>query len=126
MRAIAGFPQTPGNYYLKIGHAVPPKSLVLKTWPRVDEALAMYGRGDIEKVDLCGIELLRLLKKLRVVFLQDAAVLMKDYPDLEIWFHRVFKEPDWPAFAQLVHDSAVRRITPCRSPNFSDATNTGY
>ena len=47
--------------------------------PWVDEALAMYERGDIKKVDLCGIEFPRLLKKLRVVFLQDAAVLMNDY-----------------------------------------------
>jgi len=30
---------------------------------------------------------------------------MKDYPDLEIWSHQVFKEPDWPAFAQLVRDA---------------------
>lgn len=102
MRAVAGFPQTPGNYYLKRGYAVPPDALVSKIWPWVDEALAMYERGDIKKVDLCGIEFLRLLKKLRVVFLQDAAVLMKDYPDLEIWSHQVFQEPGWPAFAQLV------------------------
>jgi hypothetical protein len=47
--------------------------------PWIDEALAMYGRGDSEKVDLCGIELLRLLKKLRVVSLWDATVLMNDY-----------------------------------------------
>ncbi|KAN0073311.1 hypothetical protein V8E54_008531 [Elaphomyces granulatus] len=105
MRAVAGFPQTPGNYYLKRGYAVPPETLVLKIWPWVDKALAMYERGGIEKVDLCGIEFLRLLKKLRVVFLQDAAILMKDYPDLEIWSHQVFKEPDWPAFAQLVRDA---------------------
>ena len=65
----------------------------------------MYERGDIKKVDLCGIEFLRLLKKLRVVFLQDAAVLMEDYPDLEIWSHQVFQGPGWPAFAQLVRDA---------------------
>jgi hypothetical protein len=105
MRAVAGFPQTPGSYYLKRGYAVPPEALVSKIWPWVDEALAMYERGDIKKVDLCGIEFLRLLKKLRVVFLQDAAVLIKDYPDLEIWSHQVFKGPDWPAFAQRVHDA---------------------
>ena len=47
----------------------------------------MYERGDIKKADLCGIEFLRLLKKLRVVSLQDAAapVELEDYPDLEIW-----------------------------------------
>ena len=90
MRAVAGFPQTPGNYYMKRGYAVPPDALVSKIWPWVDEALAMYERRDI-KVDLCGIEFLRLLKKLRVVFL----------PDLEIWPHQVFQEPGWPAFAQL-------------------------
>jgi hypothetical protein len=67
MRADASFSQTPGNnYYPKRGHSVRPKSLVLKI--RADEALAMYKRGDIEKVDLCGIEFLRLLKKLRVGF----------------------------------------------------------
>jgi hypothetical protein len=92
MRAVAGFSRAPGNYYPKRGHAVPPESLVLKIWPWVDEALAMYERGDIEKADLCGIEFLRLLKKLGVVFLQDAAILMKDYPDLEIWSHQVFEE----------------------------------
>ena len=96
---LQAFSQAPGNYYLKGGHAVPPESLVLKIWPWVDEALAMYERGDIEKVDLCGIEFLRLLKKLRVVFLQNAAILMKDYPDVEIWSLQVFKEPDWPAFS---------------------------
>ena len=86
MRAVAGFSQTPGNYYLKRGYAVPPDALVLKIWPWVDEALAMYERGDIKKVDLCGIEFLRLLKKLRVVSLQDTAapVELEDYPDLEI------------------------------------------
>jgi len=73
MRAVAGFSQTPGNYYLKRGYAEPPDALVLKIWSWVHEALAMYERGDIKKVDLCGIEFLRLLKKLRVVSLQDAA-----------------------------------------------------
>jgi len=43
------------------------KFSVLKIWLWVDEALAMYEQGDIEKVNICGIEFLRLLKKLRVV-----------------------------------------------------------
>jgi hypothetical protein len=55
------------------------KVLGFEIWPWVDEALAMYERGDIEKVDLW-IEFLRLLKKLRVVFLQDAAILMNSTP----------------------------------------------
>jgi centromere DNA-binding complex CBF3 subunit-like protein len=103
---LQAFSQAPGNYYLKRGHACRASGKPgFDDLAMAAEALAMYERGDIEKVDLCGIEFLRLLKKLQVVFLQDAAILMKDYPDVEIWSHQVFKESDWPAFSQLVRDS---------------------
>lgn len=108
MRAVAGFGTTPGNYYLKRGVATPPESLQRKIWPWIEGAVAAYAAGKIPNPDLAGMQFLELLKELRVVLLQDAAILIKPFPEMLVWRHPVFADPDWTAFAeQVLQNEAV-------------------
>lgn len=102
MRAVAGWGQLPGNYHLKRGIAYPPSSLRHVIWPWVDVARQAYSSGQVQDADLSGRLFVDLMRDLRVVFLQDAAILKIRFPDLRVWSHPVFAHEDWPAFAESV------------------------
>lgn len=105
MRAVAGFGSTPGNYFLKRGVATPPESLQRKIWPWIEGVLAAYATGKIANADLAGMQFLELLQELRVVILQDAAILIETSPGMSVWKHPVFSDADWPAFAGQVRQN---------------------
>lgn len=81
MRTMAGFPKSGGGYYLKRDGLKPPENLQKKVFPFVDEWIA-----DEDKESTLAVQgkyffisgFLLLLKYLRVVILQDAAVLMEN------------------------------------------------
>ena len=45
---------------------------------------------------------LKLLKRLRIVLLQDAAILQRKFPQMAILAHRVFATPEWVDFSGAV------------------------
>ena len=59
--------------------------LAAKLWPWVDAAVADYAAGGVFNPDLAGKEYLSLLQRLRYVFLQDAALLQPQFPQLHFW-----------------------------------------
>ena len=112
MRAVAGHSKEPGTYFLRRGVITPPESLLRIVWPWVDLALSAYQRKEISNPDLTGKQFLELLKALRVVFLQDSAILLPQFPGLSIWQHPVFDHPDWPEFAASVRNSEAQAEEP--------------
>ena len=51
----------------------------------MDAAVADYAAGGVFNPDLGGKEYLSLLQRLRYVFLQDAALLQPQFPQLHFW-----------------------------------------
>jgi hypothetical protein len=102
MRSVAGFGATAGSYHLKRAVPKPSDGLLRQILPWVDAATQAYANDEIRPADLTGREFLGLLRELRIVFLQDAAILQLAYPRLGLWRHVVFKDPEWPAFAAAV------------------------
>lgn len=68
----------------------------------MDVAAQAHTGGEIHHADLTGREFISLLKELRLIFLQDAAILQPIYPDLPLWRLPVFRDPEWNAFAEAV------------------------
>ena len=135
MRALAGFGSTAGSYFLKRAavSSPPPDRLLRQIWPWVDAAAQAYARGEIRPADLTGREFNGLLKELRLIFLQDAAVLQPTYPDLPFWRLPVFRAPEWHAFAEAVRhcqeveeepaDVRIRAVVPTIAEAVHGATN---
>jgi centromere DNA-binding complex CBF3 subunit-like protein len=94
---MAGFShERAGLYHLK--RAIP-QSLQRHIWPWLDEAAQMYAlgyaSGQGSDLDQSGDQFVKLLLGLRVVLLQDSALLMP-LPKLPLW---VFSHDDWSRFA---------------------------
>ena len=69
----------------------------------------MYRAGQIKNPDLTGKFFCELLKSLRIVLLQDAAILSSSFPNYGLWDHPVFRHPDWTPFVRdvLGHEATV-------------------
>jgi Centromere DNA-binding protein complex CBF3 subunit, domain 2/Transcriptional activator of glycolytic enzymes len=108
MRVVAGHPTITQAYFLKRGATQPPDSLTSLVWPWADQALAMYRARQIENPDMTGKFFCEMLKSLRIVLLQDAAILSPLFPDFGLWNHPVFQHPGWTVFAEEVlrHEGA--------------------
>ena len=104
MRRAAGFGNSPGSYFLRRGEHSPDLALQRQVWPWVDDALAAYKGGLFPDADKAGKKVLEMLLRLRCVFLQDAALLQPQFPELSLWRHQVFRDPLWPPFAAKIRE----------------------
>jgi hypothetical protein len=80
MRIVAGFSQKSGHYHLPRATVLPPRSLTTQIWPWIDEELTKYRSVDTSLdsdiiLDASARQFLELMEWLRIVFLQDAAIL---------------------------------------------------
>jgi hypothetical protein len=99
----------------------------------VDVAAQAYAGGEIRPADLTGREFVSLLKELRLIFLQDVAILQPIYPDLPLWRLPIFRDPEWHAFAEAVRhcqeveeepaDVRMRAVVPAIAEAVHGATN---
>jgi len=114
MRRVAGFTTEEGGYFLPRAQAEPPTELLGKIWPWIEgwkERFRMrslrktWDQGGLDEDDIAGQGFLALLCHLRVVLLQDLAVLQPDYPDLPFFQHEVFRMPSWPPYAEIIRAS---------------------
>ena len=102
MRVVAGFPKDSGTYHLKRAIAQPPRSLVEQVWPEAEDAARAYDSHEIQSPDIAGRQQSEMLLELRVVLLQDAALLRPRFPHLAIYHQPVFKSAEWAAFEEIV------------------------
>ncbi|KAE8262475.1 hypothetical protein A4X09_0g7453, partial [Tilletia walkeri] len=100
VRALSGFSISGGDHYLPRTLLDPPNDLARKLWPQVDEAeTAVRARqaagGEKDEAALAFLEMMRWL---RLVLLQDAALLSTTYPSLPIWSMEPFTSTEFHAF----------------------------
>lgn len=101
MLTLAGFPpEQSGTYFLTRGGERPPEQLMRKVFPWIEEweerfrertKLKTYLQGGLDEDDIAGKNFIILCKQLREVFLQDAAVLQKEYSDHPIYQDKLFE-----------------------------------
>lgn len=114
MRIVAGFSGTAGDYFLTRAVHEPPATLQRQLWPWIEawehrfEARTrrkQWCEGGLDDDDLAGDGFLKLMRRLRVVLLQDLAALQPQFPTLPFFSHAPFRGPDWAAFAKSVQAS---------------------
>jgi hypothetical protein len=111
LRTMAGFEARPGSFYLARATHQPPDALLREVWPWVEEweervRLRGEGRnwenGGLDQDDVAAKKFLQLLRYLRVVLLQDLAVLQPRFPGLPHFGSPLFSRPEWREFAAVV------------------------
>ncbi len=111
LRRTAGFSSSGGAYFLPRASHNPPARLQLQIWPWIETweerfrqraAHRDWQAGGLDQTDVAGHGFLALLRHLRVVLLQDLAVLQPLYPRLALFTQPVFQDPEWAAFASSV------------------------
>lgn len=111
MRKVAGFSVHEGGYSLPRAHVDPSPQLLRLVWPQIEPWQARvkaasdgksFKDGGLNQPDLAADRFLSLLKHLRRVFLQDAALLQLEFPAHPIFGHPVFHHADWLPFSRQV------------------------
>src|SRR3569833_888053 len=111
MRIVAGFTKTPGDYFLPRAVCEPPAELQKQIWPWIDEweprfeacaRRCRWHQGGLDEPDLAGDGFLKLLRYLRVVLLQDLAVLQPQFPTLPFYSYSPFRGLAWEDYARTV------------------------
>jgi Centromere DNA-binding protein complex CBF3 subunit, domain 2 len=112
MRCVAGFPKEPGQYHLPRAAIEPPEVLLREIYPFVEEwrrrfrarttRKKSWAQGGLDDDDQAGLAFLALLKRLRVIVLQDLAILQPDYPGLPFFSLPLFQRQEWVDFAAVV------------------------
>ncbi|RKK17798.1 hypothetical protein BFJ65_g8123 [Fusarium oxysporum f. sp. cepae] len=115
MRIVAGFSASPGDYFLARAAYEPPYVLQKQLWPWIEEweprfeACARrqcWAEGGLDDDDLAADGFLKLMRRLRIVLLQDLAVLQPRYPSLPFFAYAPFNGPEWDEFAVAVRSDA--------------------
>ena len=101
MRAMAGFPPDEKMYHLPRGTVYPPDVLLKQIFPELDEWERRHTDSDGCDKNFALRGFFRLLHFLRQVVLQDAAVLVNDYPHV-LFHHPVFSSAEFLAFKKIV------------------------
>jgi len=116
LRRVAGFTSDEGGYFLPRAQAAPPPELLEKIWPWVEKWEERFRKrslrktweeGGLDEDDVAGQGFLALLCHLRVVLLQDLAVLQPDYPDLPFFRHEVFRMPSWVPYSEVIRAAVL-------------------
>src|ERR1700721_467182 len=103
----AGFSCHEGGFFLPRAQVAPPPELLQKIWPWVEEwkerfrkrsSRKTWEEGGLDEDDIAGQGFLALLCHLRVVLLQDLAVLQPEYPNLPFFQHEIFSMPGWTSY----------------------------
>ncbi|KAK4120753.1 hypothetical protein N657DRAFT_648532 [Parathielavia appendiculata] len=77
---MAGHPPQMGCFEIRRAAITPPEALLSMIWPSLERWKDRFGRSDDQINDLAAMGLTNLLFYLREVILQDAAVLMPQFP----------------------------------------------
>jgi hypothetical protein len=119
LRTVAGFDARGGEYFLGRAAESPPQQLQLLIWPWIEAWEARFRRraghnnwaaGGLDNTDTAEQGFLQLLRHLRIVLLQDLAVLQPQYLELPLFRHPVFQHPEWAPFAHSVRICAAADV----------------
>ena len=121
MRIVAGFSATQGDYFLPRAVYEPPVALQRQLWPWVEEweprfearsRRRRWAQGGLDEDDLAGDGFLKLMRRLRIVLLQDLAVLQPRFPSLPFFNHAPFHGREWEDFAHTTQASVEDTTEP--------------
>ncbi|KAH7460994.1 hypothetical protein FOMA001_g19368 [Fusarium oxysporum f. sp. matthiolae] len=121
MRIVAGFSASPGDYFLARAAHEPPYVLQKQLWPWIEEweprfearaRRQCWAEGGLDDDDLAADGFLKLMRRLRIVLLQDLAVMQPRYPSLPFFAYAPFNGPEWDEFAVAVRSDAVGTTEP--------------
>lgn len=123
MRVIAGFYKGGGQYFLRRAGVPVPQALQSMVWRDLDDwqhrfrkhnegIASSYQTGGIDELDMAAQGFVELLIQLRIIFLQDSAVLICKHPDHTMWRHPVFQHPEWSIFASQVRIAEAEKEEP--------------
>jgi Centromere DNA-binding protein complex CBF3 subunit, domain 2/Transcriptional activator of glycolytic enzymes len=121
MRVVAGFSPSAGDYFLARAAHEPPYGLQKQLWPWIEEWEARFearacrqtwAQGGLDEDDLAADGFLKLMRRLRLVLLQDLAVLQPRYPALPFFAYAPFCGPEWDGFAVAVQADAIAGAEP--------------
>ncbi|RLN78429.1 hypothetical protein BBJ28_00026159 [Nothophytophthora sp. Chile5] len=107
IRVLAGFAKEIGGYWIPRAAILPSESLQQAIFPEVDSLLLEVRSRDTP--DRAAIAFLELLQFLRVVVLQDAAMLIDRFPGSSAWIHPIFASPEFLDFK--VHVMTSEEVT---------------
>ncbi|KAM4065820.1 centromere DNA-binding protein complex CBF3 subunit [Hirsutella rhossiliensis] len=113
MRIVAGFSASPGDYFLARAAHEPPYVLQKQLWPWIEEWEPALRRGRAGNAGQKAVSTTTtqpltaslLMRRLRIVLLQDLAVLQLRYPSLPFF-----------AYAPLAGPSGTSSPSPCGPP----------
>ncbi|KAI9243983.1 hypothetical protein EDC94DRAFT_496437, partial [Helicostylum pulchrum] len=80
-------------------------------FPQVDEWVGKLLSGEVGD-DASARGFLQLLKTMRITFLQDAVLIMKDFPHHRIFQHALFKDPLFISFKNSLETVMSTERTP--------------
>ncbi|KAN0087238.1 Transcriptional activator of glycolytic enzymes domain containing protein [Elaphomyces granulatus] len=107
MRTVAGHPLE-GTYFNPRDTVKPPAMLKKRVFPEVEEGLANIRKAPSNLEErLSEVGFLRLMDFLRTVFLQDAALLRRSYPD-----HEIFKDGLFGTKAFAATNKNIQAVVP--------------
>lgn len=78
----------------------------------VNDPSVDYEHGGVDHASMSAQGFVKLLQELRIIFLQDAALMMLACPAHMLWTHPVFRHEAWPAFALKVRCAETEKETP--------------
>jgi hypothetical protein len=112
IRIVAGFSANAGDYFLPRADTVDvPILLQQQIWPWLEEWEARFearakkkrwAEGGLDSDDLAADGFVKLLRHLRLVLLQDLAILQPRFPSLPFFSHPPFYGPLWDRYAVAV------------------------
>jgi len=111
MRAMAGFPADEKMYHLPRGTVTPPEVLQKQIFPELEEWERRHIDGDDCEPNFALRGFLRMLRFLRDVILQDAAVLMDDYPHI-VFDHPIFSSAEFLTFKGIMKEVIATTVHP--------------
>ena len=110
VKVQAGFTREVGSVFLPRSQFEPPDELMKLIFPWVESVIQ-----DLEqkkRKDLSTSGFLQLLKRLRVIILQDACFLVEKFPKSAVWRHPVFSSTEFERYRVTVTEGVKSSIEP--------------
>jgi len=127
-----------GGYFLPRAEFVPLERLLRRVWPWLEEwdewfrlcaQRRSWAEGGLDADDVASEGFIKLMKHLRIILLQDLAILQlgkplpslfsfiltnysTDYPRLELFAQPLFLDLEWASFAHSVQNGGVEDSAP--------------
>jgi hypothetical protein len=90
-----------GTFYLPKSALEPRLELIAKIFPQVDEWLNNLNFGEAAD-NVAAHWFLKLLKTMKITFLQDAAIMIDDFPNHRVFSNALFQDPLFLEFKRYI------------------------